>query len=257
MNYFDKENRIIDWLQNTQLSYAIQPDDAFTKQILMSIYDKEMWNDWIDSSGKADTPPDFYNDKMGLMMEIMRIDDHAKVGDNGQIINPVNMRESELQRKYSQIFPNATIVVNAVTELSGSEDHNYGFYINNFKRVVNNHIKQIPQYRKNHPGYKLIFYVFDESSAYMEVQDKTLVQKGIRGGQAVMGTKHSFFLDRNMMGCLCNSNVDYLLWHAPFKRYFFTNERNQLPQAILLNLQFLKSSDLVDYRVEHMLSMEE
>ena len=34
-------------------------------------------DNWIDSSGKDQLPPDFYNDKDKIMMEVMRVDDHG------------------------------------------------------------------------------------------------------------------------------------------------------------------------------------
>ena len=39
---------------------------------------------WINSSGKNDPPPDFYNDKKKLMMDVMRIDDHAYINKKGK-----------------------------------------------------------------------------------------------------------------------------------------------------------------------------
>ena len=37
-------------------------------------------------------------------------------------------------------------------------------YCKGFERTVKKHIGKIENYRNNHPGYKLIFFVFDESS---------------------------------------------------------------------------------------------
>ena len=34
-------------------------------------------DNWIDSSGKDQPTPDFYNEKDKIMMEVMRVDDHG------------------------------------------------------------------------------------------------------------------------------------------------------------------------------------
>ena len=65
--------------------------------------------------------------------------------DKGILINPVNMRESKLQKeireKIKESQPDADldsikIVVNAVTDLPSNQDHNYQFYCANFQRAL-------------------------------------------------------------------------------------------------------------------------
>ena len=91
-------------------------------------------------------PPDFYNDKLKLMMDVMRIDDHAFESKNGKIVNPTNQRESVIQKQIRKSglldsFPNVkNVIVTAVTDLTTDEDHNYKFYYSNFERVL---MKQI------------------------------------------------------------------------------------------------------------------
>ena len=50
--------------------------------------------------------------------------------------------------------------------LSTKEDHDYQKYIDNFQRVFEKHNLKVPKYKENHPGYKTIFFIYDESSAY-------------------------------------------------------------------------------------------
>lgn len=151
-------------------------DSVAVREIFASIHDPEEWKLWSDSSGKSDPPPDFYNDKLKLMMDVMRIDDHAFESKNGKIVNPTNQRESVIQKQIRKSglldsFPNVkNVIVTAVTDLPTDEDHNYKFYYSNFERVLMKHNNQIDLYGKNHPGYKTIFLVLDESSAYFEME---------------------------------------------------------------------------------------
>ena len=138
-------------------------------------------------------------------MEVMRVDDHAFMNEKGVLINPVNMRESKIQKEMRERIKEAQpeadldsikIVVNAVTDLPSTEDHNYQFYCANFQRALEKHIKKILLYRSNHPDKKLIFFVFDESTAYVQVDDEELVKRGPIEGE--------YFKASFKIWCRCN-----------------------------------------------------
>lgn len=258
MNYFDDEGRILEHLQLTGFSYAVFPEsDKDANQVLLGIMDIENKSGWVNTSGKRELPPDYICKEQNLMMEVMRVDDHARIGKKGIPVNPTNTRESQLQKEWDSIFPGTPKFINAISDLKGLEDHNYRYYIENFQRVVNRHKERIPSYRNNKPDYRLIFYVCDESSLYMEADDALAAQIGIRDGQRVVGRKHLYPLDKNMMCCLGNCDIDFLIWHTPFKRYFYTSEADQLPKVCIINLHTFRWETLIDYRIEHMMSMEE
>ena len=198
---------------------AFFPDSAEIQGIVASLTKEELWrNEWIDSSSKDAPPPDFYNDKRKVMMEVMRVDDHAFEKD-GKIINPTaqltRTREKEASRKLG-LPPNSNVPIHiiAATDLPTEEDHNYRFYIDNFKRIIEKHKEKIPQYKQNHPDYELIFFIFDESSLYF--QSDTLVQT-IMKGEFASGMLHLWFRDKNFVNVFMNSGIDYLIWFAPYK----------------------------------------
>ena len=167
MSFYDDERMIIEYFQmvsNSEVHFPFR--SRGTIDAFKSVRNTKKWANWTYNAGKADPPPDFFSEKYHLMMEVMRIDDHAFVNEKGVLINPVNMRESKIQReirekiKSSQPdadFGSIKIVVNAVTDLPSTEDHNYLFYYANFWRALEKHIKKIPLYRSNHSDKKLIF----------------------------------------------------------------------------------------------------
>ena len=108
-------------------------------------------------------------------------------------------------------------MVNAVTDLPSCEDHNYLFYYENFKRTVEKHISKIPLYRQNHPDKKLIFFVFDESTAYLRVDDKELAQRGPIPLEKFWGVPQCFFADTRFMEVFRETDIDFLIWFAPYK----------------------------------------
>ena len=107
------------------------------------------------------------------------------------------------------------------TKLKSNEDHNYQYYINSFNRVVEKHIEKIDSYKKNHPGYKMIFLVFDESSPYAKCQDDN---RPTKVGEILRAYPHFWWYDKNMINCLKNSSIDYLIWVTPYK-YFESIEK--------------------------------
>lgn len=241
MNYFDDELKIIEKVQNLETeSVLLATSSDEEAEVFQSIYNSDKWKDWINSSGKSDPPPDFYNDRLGFMMDVMRIDDHAFVNKDGKIINPTNMRESKIQKEIKQsgildVFPNVkSIMVNAITDLPTNEDHNYSFYLNNFRRVVMQHNESIGLYRKNHPGYKTIFLVFDESSGYIE--SESLINQHV-----IKGYPHYWFADQAFVEVIKRVSADFIFWFAPFKYYELLSEQNfpELPQACIFSLKNL------------------
>ena len=93
VNFFDYESKIIECLQGVQLNKVFLSNDIIAvKEVFTSIHDAEKWKLWSNSSGKSDPPPDFYNDKLKVMMDVMRIDDHAFENKNGKIVNPTNQQ---------------------------------------------------------------------------------------------------------------------------------------------------------------------
>lgn len=139
MNRFDDEDKIISQFQrvdDNEVMFATQSETI--EAVYLSIHTEALWNNWINSSGKSDPPPDYYSPKDELMMDVMRVDDHAFVDKKGKIQNPTNAGESKLYKELKEsgvqeIFPNAELIVNAKTLLPSEQDHNYLFYKSNFR----------------------------------------------------------------------------------------------------------------------------
>ena len=76
MAYYDSEINIVNDLcecDNSEI-FIFNGND---EEILQCVRKVE---EWQCSSSKSDPPPDFYSDKYKLMMEVMRVDDHAYQG---------------------------------------------------------------------------------------------------------------------------------------------------------------------------------
>lgn len=191
----------------------------------------------------------------------MRIDDHAHIDKDGKVKNPTNAMESKLYKELKgsgikERFPNADIYINAKTDLPTELDHNYTYYQSNFERVVSGHIKKIPLYQSNHPGYKTIFFVIDESSAYGQAVSERPDINHVKNGDFTEAQMHYFFLDKNFVSVFAGTSVDYLIWFAPFKLFNSTEGIVQLPKAVIYDCKKIQISDMIKYNCDKMVSTE-
>ena len=261
MNHFDKEIKIIEAFQvcaDPKLA-RFMTDNANVKCIYNSIVDEDNWKNWADSSAKNAPPPDYYNDELKLMMEVMRIDDHAREGKKkGHIINPTNERESKLRK---QFFGNVDLdkyycelYINVNTGLPAKEDHNYNFYKDNFARVINEHKKKIAMYKRNHPNYKTIFFIMDESFMYYKVSEKDAKRIFVDGDKCEVNF-HYWCVDKVFLESFKNSEIDYLIWHTPNK--LFKNEKgfSNLPNVHIYDIREMNFR-FIDYDPNLIISCE-
>lgn len=264
MNFYDDERMIIEDFQMVSNSEVFFPFcSCGAIEALKSVRNTKKWANWTYNAGKADPPPDFFSEKYHLMMEVMRIDDHAFVNEKGVLINPVNMRESKIQReireKIKSSQPDADldsikIIVNAVTDLPSAEDHNYQFYCGNFRRALEKHIKKIPLYRSNHPDKKLIFFVFDESTAYVQVDNPELVKRGPVALEPFEAESVWHFMDKRFLDVFRNADVDYLIWYTPYK--IFYGSPVQPPKVCVFDVKNYRYNSLVAYPEKLVMSAE-
>ncbi len=255
MAYYDNELNIISEFTDILPNEILVFDEA-GGNILSCIYNI---NNWYNSSGKSDPPPDMYSIEYNLMMDIMRVDDHTQANKKGIIYNPYRTKENktckEMQRwvKNNNINLKGDIFVNTITNLSTDEDHSYEKYLNEFIRVIKKHDESYELYVKNHPTKKLIYFILDESSPYFRSEEKSIV---IKAGKSICAQLHLFFKDKNFVDVLKNSKADYIIWYAPFK-HFDSLEKVELPKVVIFTKDNLKYMKTIDYSIDEMYSIEE
>ncbi len=242
MLFGDNEIDIINYLQNldnSEICFPVESSEAI--EILDTIHSKEKWANWRDSSGNSDPPPDFYSDEYRLMIDVMRVNDTERKNKKGKLLNPTIKHERELYREIQDSgildrFPNVNVHTIGDTGLSSFEDHNYKFYRKNFARVINKHIASIPIYQRNHPNYKTIFVVYDESTGYILLENEVSPDTQFHKGQLILGKPHLFFADKVFLECFYNKGIDYLLWLAPYKLIDTPDKPLILPRLTVFDL---------------------
>lgn len=256
MLFEDKEINLLEMFSHLETESIVCNDNSKEiERIFNSIHND--FKKWIDSSGKNEPPPDFYNKDEKLMLEVMRIDDHA-YEQRGKIINPTNQKANKAYKELLDSgildnFPNASLLVNAPTCLPTEEDHNYVFYRENFKRIVNKHKDKIELYRKNHPNYKLIFFAFDESSMYCQVKEKN---KKLKKYEQVQCEPHAWWIDEEFVSIFKGSDIDYFIWFTPYKFIESIEPQIVLPRAAIYNCKSSSKESLIYYDADYMISTE-
>lgn len=261
MYYLDSEKVIIKLFQSVEPEAVYFPiENEETIKVFESIHNQEYWKQWIESAGKTDPPPDFFSDTYMYMMDVMRVDDHSYKNKKGKVINPTNSHIREVEKEIMQsgileMCPNAELMINAFTDLSTNEDHNYKYYYKNFARIVEHHEKRIDIYKKNHPNYKLIFFLMDESSAYFEVENMDDVTKERQAGEMVLGRPHFHFMDKNFIRVFDHSDIDYLIWYSPFKLINSSKGKLDLPEVCVFDIK-RPVRQYMEYDENYMMSAE-
>jgi len=239
------------------------PETDIAKLIFESISNDEQWTKWHDSSSKDAPPPDYYNNELKLMMEVMRVDDNEHIDElTGKSIHPLRVRENELIRELNDkgiidiLPPNGQIMINANTKLPSDKDHNYIFYRDNFIRIIENHKRKIPSYRQNHPGFKIIFFVFDESYMYIKLEDGYSRRTFSRKGDVTSGELHKWFLDEAFVNSIINSEIDFLIWATPNKQLLDENGTEvKLPGVCIFDVKNMKLK-IENYKERRMVSTD-
>lgn len=261
MNFFDDETNIISMFQNVDCSsvyFPIQNNEV--TNLFELIHDEVKWKKWINSSGKNDPPPDFFCDEFKYMMDVMRVDDHSRKNNKGKLFNPTLKNESKIIKELElsgiyDTFPNANLIVNSNTNLPTYEDHNYKLYKKNFTRIIEKHKQSIKLYKKNHIGYKVIFFILDESSAYFQANEKCNITEKIPNNSIISGKPHLFFQDKSFLKVVLNTEIDYLIWYAPFKLIRTKYKPVELPEVCIFDLS-LSNTQLIEYADDFMMSAE-
>lgn len=262
MDHFTDEKNIIEFFQfedSTSIFFPVFNSDL--RLVFSSIYKRKNWKKWINSSGKNDPPPDFYNKDLQLMMDVMRIDDHEYISSKGKVVNEQRKIESQAiaqikkSAQYKE-FNAPFIFADIFTDLPTDEDHNFTRYKECFWRTIENHKRKIPNYKKNHPGYKVIFFVFDESSAYCETTEK--FTGTMKKGMMFEGRPHVQFLDKEFLKVMENSEIDYLIWYTPYKKIDIDKRGNflNLPKAAIYDRTTM-SFECNTYDYGRIISVEE
>lgn len=219
---------------------VVFPQSADTLHLVDTIFKEENWHLWTDSSGNGDPPPDFYSNHYKIMMDMMEIyDDEKKKGVNSKI----------RERKYERMIighrsspEDLKLVCNILPDKANNIYHDYKSYIKHFERVVNEHIESIKLYQKNHPGFKTLFFLWDESISYFKTNAE---------GKPV--DIHRCFEDKRFVNLFLSNGIDYVFWFTPYKK---SNYDNEYPLMAFYDVEKTDINECIDYDTSSIICAE-
>lgn len=249
MRTLGKESEILDRYRSIPIKSIRYIGNIFScLRIMMLTHSHLFKRSWIDSSSKDAPPPDYYNDKYHIMMEMMRVDDC--VGNlNGKRVSNAFEKENVFLKKHlgnNYKLVRDDISVFFIPNTDDPTKYTYKGYLDSFRSVVMKHSNKTDNYKKNHPNCKAtIFLISDESNEFCEVlnpADKKKVEDGYSGVNAKW---HIPYRDNKFIDIIKKTKCDYIVWVYNYK----TERRgNQLlvPQAVIIDVKRLKRNG-IDY----------
>ncbi|UFS58175.1 hypothetical protein [Subtercola endophyticus] len=226
----------IELIEDPEVCFIPDPTDEAVA-FLSAVRDFSLWT--------QSERPDFYTDGLRFTVEVMRVDDHPKVGN---LHNPTLAREAELEREIRAAFPSVSpdipITVIANTGLPTEDDHNFTAYRDSFARIVGKHVANVTAYREHHPGYVLALLVHDESSAYVQAEDAT---EQPANGVIFPDRAHPWFLDAHFTQIVAESEADYFIWHTPNKHLWRMNAFGRRAKVDLPSLVVYDIAAMADW----------
>lgn len=261
MSTFDDESQILETFS------LLKHKDIFfigrhlpCEKVYLSLKYLSLFKHWKDSSKANDPPPDFYNEKSKLMMDVMRFDDCSFIDEHGNVQNPIYKKEAQVMKKlfgynYKKDAKHITCFLSVKSGLPPEKDHNFDRYRSNFMRTFEKHNSSIPLYKKNHPGYRTILYLFDESTLYVEAENRSFLN--CKAGDPCKGKIHYPFLDRQFLNIIENSKADFIVWHMPWKFIIGINGKEiKVPRCAIIDCKRIKNKRIRYYDYNLITSIE-
>lgn len=261
METFDNESFIIKSYRMIPSSRIVCFGNYFRclriKRLTKSIFYKKSW---INSSSKKDIPPDFYNIKHSIMMEVMRVDDCIETLDGKPVNNSFKKASLAMKKCFGKDYKTKRndISLYFSSDTSNSDEFNFSGYLASFERVIMKHSKKADGYRKNHPECKdLVFFVFDESNCYVQVSNKKdLLKEGKKDLWLNNAMLHRWYNDAKFLEIIKKCNADFFIWFCWCKTLYVNGKEIRQPIVCIFDVKNLKNCG-IEYNHQLMLKITE
>lgn len=190
----------IDKLENDKIAFFNYSKDI--RDVILSIHNKEKWKKWTSIENEKK----FFNDELSLVMEINTLN------DNDVENNKCQVKDSQI-KSLGKIFKDFD---NDLYKNSIGDSNSYGNYISNLEKIIKNYNQKSDLIKQNNPNKKLVFYLYDETSAYVEMFQEVNPISLITNDNKIKKI-HCHFFDKEIMDIVFKCKADYFLWYSPNK----------------------------------------
>ncbi len=197
---------------------------------------------WTDSSSKSDPPPDFHNDRFGIMMEMMRVDDCVNSIDGKHVANSFEHANKTMKKYAGNDYRkklNGDLFF--IPDTRNTDEFNFNGYINNFERVISKHSSKISEYRKNYPKCKTtVFFVSDESDDYVQVIDPNDLNRKGKENIPFAFYPHFSHLDEGFLNIIKQCQADYIVWFFVYKSIYVDDKKIKQPRVCIIDVKHMR-----------------
>lgn len=249
METFDSEKALIQIYRDTPSSHVYYYGRRLPCLRIRWLTKSRLFSkSWTDSSGKDVLPPDFHNDKHGVMMEVMRIDDCINTLDGKEISNSFKRTNDYMNKYFGKGYKkrlNGSLFF--VPDTRNNKEYNFEGYFNNFREVLMKHSDKVVMYRKNYPKCNnVILFVFDESNCYVQATDDADLR---RERPQSITIAHNCFADSKFLEVIKSVQADYVIWFGFYKVLFHKGRRVRLPRACIYDVKHMNENGYIyDHR---------
>lgn len=227
---FDNEQNILNLMlmyMNTD-DVLLLNDNDFERKILR--YIKNVGS-FTQNNGHDCPPPDYYSDEFSCMFDVLRINDSEVKKKN----NPVLAKEKKAKKEFENalkeelekdggdedVLNSPYLQIMYIADSSGNiNEHSYPNYKRQAQRVIGEHIKKIPLWKKEHPNilHKGLL-IFDETGLCIEAtkkhkkDDEFAYSFDAKRGLII----HETWNDPIFMQAIYDSCLDFVIWFNPLK----------------------------------------
>lgn len=245
------ESQIMDVIRSYSKAQCLLANQTALEQRVASAIFRQ-WPKWIDASAHDAPPPDYFSDKLHMMFDVLTVyDSETEIpGRPGKVRNPILEEERRGERFARELLAEMGIDASNLNIFYDCEKdgtvydtvHTYCNYQSMVNRVIKKHTDKISLYCSNHPNYMCGLFVYDCTEAYIEVS-----------GLFDASTKcrcipHYPWLDRSFVEPILETELNFLIWAMPFKKYSDKPDTIDYPISVIMDLRYPKlKKKLVNY----------
>lgn len=205
----------------------------------------------VDNSSQSAPPPDFYTNGLGLMADMIQINDYetSYINSNGEIkyLNALKEEESKAYKKFVQernITEDKDDIVLITANPAGAT---YKKYFNGFERIYQEHAQKKEMYLANFPDCEKVgILIYDDAHLYLQKVNKNLY------------ARHFPYYDYKFLKILKNSGMDFVVWYFDNK-YLYPQSgigRKQGPEIVIIDIAKIDLSKAIKYKEKTLICAE-
>lgn len=238
---FDDEQNILNCLTNHLGQTLLLKGNSFERKLLRCVQNIDSFS---SNNGHGDLPPDYYSDELSVMFDVLRVNDT----EVKKTYNPLKIEERKMRNlaKEQGLLDLPNII--PVIEIDEPDDvyaHTYQKYRKQAHRTIQEHIRKIPLWIKEHPAIENKgLLVFDETEFCFEGFIKSVGNGRFAYQYKFPLVIHEAWNDKEFVQQIYESDLDFFIWFCPYKPYGDIPMKHNIkfPSIVIADTRFQRTN---------------